>query len=184
MSQKIKHILRYSILNIFYGYMAYLGVMKGVVLASNIFMFISWVSLIIILLSLITIFIFNILVKSDQVNFEIQRDYHKKINSSTIFVIPQWIDISYDIAIISLLLYFGWIGYAIIVTISMICIFITKYMVKDIMLTIKKILDEQVIDDIIYSNDEHVWNSEEDDEHVWNSEEDTDQNLRRMGVIE
>ncbi|KFZ27704.1 MAG: hypothetical protein KQ78_00014 [Candidatus Izimaplasma bacterium HR2] len=175
MSQKIKYILWYSIQNIFYGCMAYLGVMKGVVWASNIFMFISWVSLIIILLSLITVFMFNVLLKSNKVTFEIKHNYHKKVNSSNIFVIPQWFNVILDVAFISFLLYFGWFGYATIITISMIIMFTVKNMVKNIMINIKKSLDEQEIDDVIYSHD---------DEHVWDSEEDTDQTLRRMGVIE
>lgn len=79
MSQKIIHILQYSIINIFYGCMVYFGVIKDVVLISNIFMFLSWIMLIIISFSLCVVILFNILLKSNRVSFEIQRDYYKKL---------------------------------------------------------------------------------------------------------
>lgn len=115
---QIKSLAKYIAINILYAYSVYAGVVLGVEGWANVAKFMTIVT-----------FVFSLLLFLTKDNAKVLESYLKSGDDRP--PVPAWLDRTYDLAIVGVFVFYGWIGYATMSFLSLLFLITFKSAAKD-----------------------------------------------------
>lgn len=179
MNKKLKSVITYLTINGVFAALAYYGLLVGIPWCANFLAFGIWGFTGIAILGFLAMILVTVLFERD--DFELSKQQEFMDSQKGVFMFPIWVDVIYDMCMIAFLIYFGWIGYAVLYLIQSACNIGMKKLIKRLVVSITERIAERVergdsrreaFNDRMESRSERTWTSEDDDD------------LRRMGVID